>query len=563
MGLALTESEYRQTQEILASINQDPAKAAVVLGRDRFLAYMATHARRDLYYFARAILGYSKMVPHLHLELCRFGQRTRRADGTPLRRKGYLLPRGHYKSTCMTIARPMWELIRDANERIAIFHEKATQAQQFLSQIRHHFEQNVLLRELFPEVIPPHKQRGWRWTVEAINVRRPQEYPEPSIYAAGQGSALQGMHFTRIILDDLIGVEAAGNPEIMEKVIDWITHSDSLFVTPETGLLDLIGTRWAPRDIYSWAQEVRTDMEWFIRSAIIQETDPDTDVTRDVPLFPEEFSIEGLKQLAKEDFYVFSCQYLNLPTARADKELDPTWIRFYDKADVTENGATDAYCVQHERKEDEVNDKVRLRDLSVYIHCDPGIGMLEGHRKAEGRRSKSAITVVGIGHPRKIFMLHAWKQSCSTIQYIDQILRFFEAYQRQLNWITFESHSWTEIVRQGLLQRAAEREILLTAGRVVPYKKSANTKKEARIRKLQPYFARGQIFIEEGMMDLQREYRMFPLDPPWDLLDSLAQGPDSWIFPEEGDSPYDEDDEEPWDALNETYKRGRTKSTGY
>jgi len=115
------------------------------------------------------------------------------------------------------------------------------------------------------------------------------------------------------------------------------------------------------------------------------------------------------------------------------------------------------------------------------------------------------------------------------------------------------------MLRAPLLKRASERKIALHEGRVKEYTKSAATAKEARIRKLVPYFADGQIFIEHGNYELEKEYRAFPRGRSWDGLDALAQGPDYW---------------EPWPEAPTLYRhptihdtvtedQGRSEVTGY
>jgi predicted phage terminase large subunit-like protein len=549
----LTPSEYDDVQRSLVELKGDASKLKEVLGGEQFLAYMATKGQRDLYFFNKGILGHDQMVTHLHGKLCRFAQSTRP------RRRGYLLPRGHFKSTAITIGKNLWRLIRDPSERIGIFHEKATQAQQFLQQIKHHLTMNELLKALYPERIPRWKEKGWRWTVESINVPRPREYPEPSIYAAGQGSALQGFHFTSMTWDDLIGEEAAGNSEVMNKVIDWMTRAEALSVTPETLELDLIGTRWAYYDIYSYAQETYDRMEWFECSAIVQDDDG-----HDVPIFPERFTMESLMEIKRQSFYSFSCQYMNKPTTGERQEFDPAWLRYYGREEKEIDGTRQAYLHQEETRESE-SSGVPLSHLTVFIHGDPGLGIIEGPQKAVAKHSRSAIVVVGCAYPNRIYVLDVWAKKVGVEEFIEQLLRFYQAYDRQLSWLTLEKHSWTRIVKPPLLQRAKEMGLLLTEGRIKDYTKSANQAKDGRIRSLQPYFANGQVFLHRGMVELEQEYRDFPLGKTKDILDAFSQGSSGgyWRF---SDDPEDD----PWEQsrdLNEPeydrFEQGAYESTGY
>jgi hypothetical protein len=812
----LTAEEYAAARLEWSRLVSDGVDPVSAIAPERLVAFWTTHGINDLYFFAKFILGYDKLSSRLHLDMCRFAEQTHP-------RKGFIIPRGHYKSSLITIAKTIWDLIRNPEERILIVHERGDQARQFLAQIRSHFESNRLLNQLYPERIPPWKSKGWRWTADAINIRRPREWPEPSVFAAGWSAAFQGMHFTTLRFDDLIGEEAAANPEIMEKVVDWVRRSNPLFVNPKDGVLDMIGTRWSYRDVYSWAMETYDEMKWFVRSAIIQVRHPETGELMDAPLFPEEFTMELLQKLQREmGIFSFSClpasapitmadwterpisslrpgdrvigydihtpriplveaevtevgcrldsplyrfhledgssiectddhqwfdvrhrsrgpykplsintyhglhqlsrvytsppplpptlsrdagwlagmfdgegscfggsgdaiffhqsashnpgvcdelrrcfdrlgfkygeshihttsekngkpgeavffylkggrserirflrwcqplksekvlstlmgtkpiketvgvisaeylgrhptywiattsgnyiaygfasknsQYQNQPTTGTTQEFRDSWLRFYTKGESIIEGRRTAVVQQRptDIRSSSETERVPLPALSIYIHVDPGIGLVEGRAKAEAKHSHSAIAVVGIAHPRRIFLLHAWKRVVSVPELQDQILRFFTAYEPYISRISIESHSWTQMVRPGLLGMAADRGIALTDGRVEAYTKSANTRKEGRIRKLQPYFSNGQIFIEEDMLEFRREYLDFPQAPPWDLLDAMAQGPEYWVFPDTGETDPELEDAFAIDTTPDSYyDLGRSRITGY
>jgi hypothetical protein len=557
----LNDSEYVESEQILRDCDGSYVDA---LGRDRLLAYTATRGIKDLYFFATAIIGFGDFVPHLHEQMCRFSQQPRP------RRKGYLIPRGHFKSSAITQTKPLWKAMADEDVRFGIFHEKATQAQQFLLKIKSDIETNPLLRALYPHRMPPNPMpKSWRWTQEAMLLPRVRTYPEPTFYAAGQGSALQGFHFTDMIWDDLIGEEAQGNPDVMQKVIDWMVRAESLSVTPETLHLDLIGTRWAYYDIYAWAgcdadetgSVAYTDMAWFKRAAIVND-----EQGHPSPLFPERFSMESLLALKQKDVVSFSGQYMNQPTTGRTMEFSPAWLRYYRREVRNVDGMEQAVCALREyREEQDGSPSVPLSHMTILIQVDPGLGITEGRQKAIARHSRSAIIVVGLAWPRRIFVLHVWAEMEGATKLCEQILKFYVAYERQIKFVSIEKHSWTRMIRPTLLEEARKRNILLTDGKIHDFTKSSNVQKDVRVRSLQPFFAKGQMFLEEGMVELEREYRDFPMGKRRDIVDALSQGSSEnlWRFPED-------EEESPWDdnADNDSYEpsrleRGACASTGY
>ena len=58
-----------------------------------------------LYYFTKAILGYKELVPHFHLDFCDSIQNT-----IQVRKRGFLRPRGTFKSTIISKSYPLLRL---------------------------------------------------------------------------------------------------------------------------------------------------------------------------------------------------------------------------------------------------------------------------------------------------------------------------------------------------------------------------------------------------------------------------------------------------------------------
>jgi len=96
-----------------------------------------------------------------------------------------LWPRGHYKSTIITFALTIQEILKDREKTIGIFSFSRPIAKQFLRQIKIEFETNGLLRSLFPDVLweNPHKESN-KWSEdEGLIVRRKTNPKESTIEA--------------------------------------------------------------------------------------------------------------------------------------------------------------------------------------------------------------------------------------------------------------------------------------------------------------------------------------------------------------------------------------------
>ena len=97
----------------------------------------------DFAFFAEHVLGYT--VKPFHASLIDF-------QGAAGNRCLQLAPRGFGKSTLLTVARAVFEIIQDPNIRILIASKTEGFAETILREVKHHFEVNDRLRELFTGV---------------------------------------------------------------------------------------------------------------------------------------------------------------------------------------------------------------------------------------------------------------------------------------------------------------------------------------------------------------------------------------------------------------------------
>src|SRR5438477_10633306 len=132
---------------------------------------LAEAASRDLFLFTRGVLGYSDLTERCHGMLCTW------LDHNPSRFKLILMPRDHFKTT-INISRVMQKITQNAENRILLANETATNAQRFLSVIRSHAESNRKFRALYSHLIPKEPQR---WSQEELLFNRKGTYAEPTV----------------------------------------------------------------------------------------------------------------------------------------------------------------------------------------------------------------------------------------------------------------------------------------------------------------------------------------------------------------------------------------------
>src|SRR6516165_9198952 len=95
--------------------------------------------------------------------------------------------RGGYKSTVITFAGIIQEVVRDPEITISIFSHTSSVAKAFLSQIKREFEGNADLKALFPEVLYADPARDSpSWSVDnGLIVRRQGNPKEATVEAHG------------------------------------------------------------------------------------------------------------------------------------------------------------------------------------------------------------------------------------------------------------------------------------------------------------------------------------------------------------------------------------------
>ena len=180
---------------------------------------------------------------------------------------GYLdlWAREHYKSTIITFALTIQDILRDPEITVGIFSHTRPNAKGFLSQIKREFEGNQLLRSLFPDILwgNPNKDAP-RWAEDTgIIVRRQGNPKEATVEAWGivDGQPI-GKHFALMIFDDVVTRDAVGTPEMLAKVTE--SWALSLNLGAKGGRKRYIGTRYHANDAYAEiiARQAATPRVW-------------------------------------------------------------------------------------------------------------------------------------------------------------------------------------------------------------------------------------------------------------------------------------------------------------
>lgn len=435
-----------------------------------------------------------------------------------------LWAREHYKSTVITFAKTIQDILIDPEVTVGIFSHTRPIAKAFLRQIKQEFETNDTLKEWFPDILwaNPRKEAP-KWSEdEGITVKRTSNPKEATIEAWGLVDGQPtSKHFNILVYDDVVTQSSVSTPEMMAKTTDALALSYNLGA--HGGARRFIGTRYHYNDSYKALIDRGT------ASPRIYPATKDGKVEGE-PVF---LTREDLaKKRSDMGPYVYGCQMLLNPTADETQGFKEEWIRYATAEPRGQNIVLLFDPAHSKKKTSDYTAGWALgfgADQNIYVHdmvrdrlnpTERCALVMNWHRKWN-----SLSTVVAVG---------------------------YEQYSMQADIAFIEAE----------MERQSYRFTITPLGGAMP--------KVDRIRRLIPWFEKGKIFLHpaldktnyEGRTEnltnvfLNDEYRAFPVSSHDDMLDALARftEPDLPVSWPRAWAQEDYEDE---------LERGRSNTTGY
>lgn len=291
-------------------------------------------AERSLYFFAKVIGNSPYLHPPLHGWLCHRLQ-YRGTAAVPETRKLILIPRKHAKSRIVSQCLPPHILIQPkesncyfpgkvgADTRILLCGENGTMIESQMRVIMSFFEANSLFRALWPHVIWPNPNRDAKlWNAKQFIVNRPTAFADPSVRALGADSTVTGSRTDVQIKDDLISREAAESPAVMAKAISFHISTKPLQENILESLEFILGTRWAPGDLYEYIETNEPSIAVYARKII----------ENGQAIWPSHFPPAVIEALRAETKELFWLNYMNESTHGSLVDFNPDHLRYWTAA---------------------------------------------------------------------------------------------------------------------------------------------------------------------------------------------------------------------------------------
>jgi predicted phage terminase large subunit-like protein len=425
-----------------------------------------------------------------HRELCEFIERN------PHRKKIALMPRGHLKTTLITVGYTLQRIAKDPKVRILIANATGTMAEAMLSQIKKHLQYNDTFKYYFGDLSVG--ASTWRDNMITLPTGEGSyQSKEATVTAYGLGGSLVSQHYDVIIIDDAHNRENINTKDQIEKVKQ--SYRDLLDLLEPGGQLIIIGTKWHDDDLYGQVMDKTNpeaqEFDVFIRRAITdmklgRNPDGHFKIEEGTVLWPEKYSYSALSALLNEKgLYEFSCQYQNLAVDDENAVFHKSWFHEYDVTDLKD------------------------RKLTRFTAIDPAISLKD-------RADFTAIVTIGVDVLGKIYVLEVKRGHFTEDQMVDELFLTNERFHPLT--IQIETVAFQKTLQHYIMKEIKRRGHSLPLNEVLP---ESDESKEKRIRLLQPMYMRSDIYHAKTVADieyLEDELLRFPKGKHDDLIDALS-----------------------------------------
>lgn len=437
-----------------------------------------------------------------------------------------LWAREHYKSTIITFALTIQDILKDPEVTFGIFSHTRPIAKGFLRQIKREFEGNKTLVNLFPDILweNPHKEAP-KWSEDdGIIVKRKSNPNAATVEAWGLVDGQPtSKHFRVLLYDDVVTKESVTSPDMINKVNGAWELSLSLGV--EGGIRRYVGTRYHYNDTY------RLMMDRSAATPRIHPATADGKVEGKPVLMHPDTLAEKRKQQGP---YTFACQMLMDPKADETQGFKEQWLKYWP-ANYFHKFNKIILC-------DPANEKKKANDYTVFMVL--GLGEDENYYIIDMIRDRLSLTE----RCNVLFALHRqWRP-----QFVG-----YEKYGLQADIEHAQDRMNRDNYRFGITELGG------------------GMGKNDRIRTLIPLFESGRIYIPDRLMKtnyehitedltqtfIREEYLAFPVAAHDDMLDCLARITDAECykeFPVQGAFSASQTQDVAYDPFSYAFQRQQT-----
>jgi len=472
--------------------------------------------------FCKIYLGsHFKLPPsRMHAEISAYLQTLKEARG---QRLALAAPRGHAKSTLLSLAFVLWCALYGHEPMIVIASATGDQAKQILKNIKDELLQNPTLQQDFPEICGPLGTSKGAKPFRGDQVVLPNRV---AIWARGQDQGVRGIRHrqfrpTLIVVDDLEEQRSTTTPEARAKLRAWFDRTLQQLGNPQTNIIVvgtilhhdslLAGLTRAPGSspASGWTRKIYQALEsesanpqlWEKWRTIYQERENYKEQTGPAAAASfyednKEALLQGTKVLWPEldDYhklmttletggrFSFQAEKQNQPIDPAECVFRDEHFRYWD-----DEFASPALLMEHYRGR-----------CTIVGACDPSLG----HRANKGDFS-AIVTLLKPHKSKLVYVLDASLERCSPDKTLDRIVQLAQVYR--YNTFYVESNGFQERLVTDLRERSRRAGVSLNIRTKVN-----KSDKVARIQSLEPMVSQGNLIFSRRQSLLLDQFRQFP-----------------------------------------------------
>lgn len=439
-------------------------------------------------------------------------------------RSAIAAPRGHAKTTVISVAYVLWCACYGHEPFIVLVSNTGDQAEDLLTAVKHELESNERILSDFPRVAEPFDRRPQptRWRRREIITRSGVK-----ILALGAGQKIRGRKHrenrpTLIIADDIENEEEVRSADQRENKLAWfqkallkagvaartnviivgtILHYDSLLarlIGSESGNTEFPGWSVARyQAVESFAERADLWARWEAIFATREEFDGATGLDAALAFYTaNQVELEkGTKVLWPERESYLQLMELRIKEGRAsfdsekqNEPVDPDSCYFREEQ----------FVYWDEKFESDADLCRQLgRGASVYGACDPSLG---GGRL---RDDTAIITLLYDRESKVYYVLDADIKSRKPKEIIDTILQYHKI--RRYEGFAMETNQFQVVLAKELKNASMDTKHPLRVKEV-----NHTTDKVARIQSLEPLISAGRVRFSRRHRQLIDQLRQFP-----------------------------------------------------
>lgn len=421
-----------------------------------------------------------------------------------------LFPRGHLKSSVLTVAHSVQWILNYPNVRILITTATEDLARDFLMAIKSAFISNETMKALFPEYCSEGELgSGERFTIRCRNdgdKRYGQGGKEPTVRTSTVGSAITGYHGDVQICDDMVEKQNSSTPRGIGDVIYHFGNMGPLLETyatesgPKRGWVYVVGTPWDFSDLYSVIQdgEAKLPPERSTWNIVKRSAAPNW--PKGPFLWPERVDYKAMKEIEDDPTKGpahLAAQYLMNPIVAGQGLIE----------DISQVIFTP----------DKLMQEIAPR-LSLYAALD--LSGMDPESKGTDN-DYTCLTVGGFNRDGRLYIPHILHGRPTVDEVIEWIFSVFAKFPGIIK-LKMEKEAHLRVLLPFLRKEMARRNKFLS---IDPQPRNNQQSKKDKIRGLRSWFMGGDIRFSDALpcrTHLLQEIKGFPKYRHDDILDTLC-----------------------------------------